>query len=76
MAGSPAEAKQHGGMTQRSGHSKSLMVFGAITLEGKMALIFLDKGVKVDSKTYSKGVLDKEVLLWTKSHFGNRTWTH
>ncbi|VDO34069.1 unnamed protein product [Haemonchus placei] len=35
IAGSPAEASQHGGIAQRSGHPKSLMVFGAITSDGK-----------------------------------------
>uniref|UniRef100_A0A7I4Y142 DDE_3 domain-containing protein n=1 Tax=Haemonchus contortus TaxID=6289 RepID=A0A7I4Y142_HAECO len=76
IAGSPAEASQHGGIAQRSGHPKSLMVFGAITSDGKMPLIFLEKGVKVDSKTYLKSVLEKEVLPWAQSHFGNRTWTY
>lgn len=54
---------------------KPLTVFGAITSDGKMSLIFLEKGAKVDSKTYVRGMLEKELLPWAQSHFGNRTWT-
>ncbi|VDO22651.1 unnamed protein product [Haemonchus placei] len=43
IARSSAEASQHGGIAQRSGHLKSLT---AITSDGKMSLIFLEKGVK------------------------------
>ncbi|XGW15237.1 hypothetical protein V3C99_001041, partial [Haemonchus contortus] len=60
----------------RSGHFKPLMVFGAITSDDKMSLIFLEKGVKVDSKTYLKGMLEKDVLPWAESHFDNRTRTY
>ncbi|VDO20349.1 unnamed protein product [Haemonchus placei] len=68
IAGSPAEAAiwTH----------QPLMVFGAITSGGKVSLIFLEKGVKVDNKTYLKGILEKELLPWADSHFGNRTWTY
>ncbi|VDO65577.1 unnamed protein product [Haemonchus placei] len=48
----------------------------AITSDGKMSLIFLEKGVRIDSKTYLKGMLEKELHPWAESHFGNRTWTH
>ncbi|XGW33369.1 hypothetical protein V3C99_017647 [Haemonchus contortus] len=41
-----------------------------------MPLIFLEKGVKVDSKTHLKSVLEKEVLPWAQPRFGNRTWTY
>nr|CDJ94505.1 Hypothetical protein CBG05848 [Haemonchus contortus] len=60
IAENPVKASQHGGIAQRSGHPKPLMVFGAITSDGEMSLIFLEKGVKVDSKTYLKGMLEKE----------------
>ncbi|VDO44483.1 unnamed protein product [Haemonchus placei] len=43
-----------------------MMVFEAITSDGKMPPIFLEK-VRVDSKTYFKGVLEKEELPWAKS---------
>ncbi|VDO70927.1 unnamed protein product [Haemonchus placei] len=76
IAGSPAEASQHGRIAQRSGHPNPLMVLGAITSNGKTSLIFLEKGVKVDSKTYLKGMLEKELLPRAESHFGNRTWTY
>uniref|UniRef100_A0A0N4W2P2 RING-type E3 ubiquitin transferase n=1 Tax=Haemonchus placei TaxID=6290 RepID=A0A0N4W2P2_HAEPC len=39
-------------------YTTSLDRFGAITSDGKM--IFLEEGVRVDSKTYLKGVLEKE----------------
>ncbi|VDO28129.1 unnamed protein product [Haemonchus placei] len=38
--------------------------------------IFFEKGVRVDSKTYLKGVLEKELLPPGKNSFGNRTWTY
>uniref|UniRef100_A0A7I4XX46 GIY-YIG domain-containing protein n=1 Tax=Haemonchus contortus TaxID=6289 RepID=A0A7I4XX46_HAECO len=60
IAGSPAEASQHGGSAKRSGQPKPLMDFGAILSDGKMSLISLEKGVKVDRKTYLKGMLEKE----------------
>ncbi|VDO53224.1 unnamed protein product [Haemonchus placei] len=41
------------------------MGFGAITSAGKMPLIFLEKEVKLDSKTYLKGGLEKEVQSGT-----------
>uniref|UniRef100_A0A7I4YBY9 Transposase n=1 Tax=Haemonchus contortus TaxID=6289 RepID=A0A7I4YBY9_HAECO len=62
IARSSAEASQHGGIAQRSGQPKPLMDFGAITSDGKMSLISLEKGVKVDSKTYLEGMLEKELL--------------
>ncbi|PIO68536.1 hypothetical protein TELCIR_09674 [Teladorsagia circumcincta] len=54
------EASQHGGIARGSEHPKSLMVLEAITSDGKVPLIFSEKRVKVDSKTYSKDVLEKE----------------
>ncbi|VDO40669.1 unnamed protein product [Haemonchus placei] len=46
----------------RSVHHKSLMVFGAITSDFKMPMIFVEKRVKVDGRNYLKGVLEKEEL--------------
>uniref|UniRef100_A0A7I4YFV3 DDE-1 domain-containing protein n=1 Tax=Haemonchus contortus TaxID=6289 RepID=A0A7I4YFV3_HAECO len=63
-------------LSERSEHFKPLMVLGAITSDDKMSLIFLEKGVKVDSKTYLKGMLEKDVLPWAESHSGNRTRTY
>ncbi|VDO29613.1 unnamed protein product [Haemonchus placei] len=51
-------------------YTTSLDGFVAITSASKMLPIFLEKGVRVDSKTYLKGVLEKEAwneTLWLNS---------
>ncbi|EYB87313.1 hypothetical protein Y032_0265g654 [Ancylostoma ceylanicum] len=59
----------------RSGHPKSVMVFGGITANGKTPLIFVDIGTKVNTEYHLEHILKKEVLPWACSHFGSEPWT-
>ena len=50
------------------------MVWAGICATGKAPLIFVEKGVKINSAAY-QSMLRDEVLTWTHEHFSNRVWT-
>ena len=49
----------------------SIMVWGAICRRGKLPLIFIDKGVKINQKYYLEEVLEKNLLPEAQKLFGN-----
>ncbi|KIH49284.1 hypothetical protein ANCDUO_20642 [Ancylostoma duodenale] len=59
----------------RSGHPKSVMVFGRITANGKIPLIFVGVGIKINNEYYLGHILKKIILPWACSHFGTEQWT-
>lgn len=75
LVGNMQDANDSGRIASRSGHPQSVMAFGGITSDGKTPLIFVDQGVKVNSRNYLNDILKKELLPWALSHFGNRQWT-
>ena len=75
IAGNVQEANQKGRFASKTAHPQAVMVFGAITGDGKMPLVFVDQGVKIRAQNYLDDILTTEVLTWTNSHFGQRFWT-
>lgn len=75
LASTSEQANNQGRMIKRASHPQQVMVFGAITSDGKMPLIFVDPGVKINKEYYLEETLKNHVLPWTKSHFGNQVWT-
>ena len=53
----------------------SIMVWGAITSNGKAPLVFIEKGEKMTKEYYCKEILEKNLLPWAKGHFKNKRWT-
>jgi inhibitor of nuclear factor kappa-B kinase subunit alpha len=62
-------------MAARSQKPASLMVWAAITSNGKSPLHFVKPGVKIDQVYYREHILEGALLPWAKQHFGNRSWT-
>ena len=68
-------ANECGHIVGRSGHPKALMVWAAVTSDGKSDLVFIDKGIKINSNVYLNGVLIKELHAWIHLPFGGRPYT-
>ncbi|VDL74616.1 unnamed protein product [Nippostrongylus brasiliensis] len=68
------EANQSGRLVERKGHPRQLMVWTAITSDGKSDLVFVEEGVKIDSSLYLEDILKKNLLPWTRNHFGGRSF--
>ena len=49
----------------KSHFPKGVMVWGAISANGKTPLIFIDKSVKINAQVYQDEILKKAVVLWT-----------
>lgn len=57
----------------RSQGPASVMVWAGICASGKTHLIFIEKGVKINSEVY-QSMLINEFLPWAENHFGNQHW--
>ena len=75
IAADISNANESGRIIGKSSHPKAYMVWAAVTFDGKSKLVFTDQGVKINSNTYLKDVLIKELHLWMYSHFGERPYT-
>lgn len=47
-----------------------VMVWAAVTIDGRSPLVFLDCGVKIDAKIYRVNVLEGVLQPWSRKHFG------
>lgn len=61
-------------VTRRQG-AASLMVWAAVTADGKSPLVFVDKGVKLNQENYRTSILESALLPWAQNHFKNRRWS-
>ena len=52
-----------------------VMVWAAITADGRSPLVFLDRGVKINWAVYRRTVLKAVLKPWADKHFGRRPWT-
>ena len=52
----------------------SVMVWAGICATGKTPLVFIERGVKINSEVYQNMLAD-DVVPWAESQFGNRLWT-
>jgi inhibitor of nuclear factor kappa-B kinase subunit alpha len=53
----------------------SLMVWAAISYEGKFPLVFISRGTKVNKEYYQEEILSKVVKPTGKTLFKSRSWT-
>jgi inhibitor of nuclear factor kappa-B kinase subunit alpha len=60
---------------QRFQSRSSIMVWGAVSGEGKFPLVIIDKGVKVNKAYYQREILDRVVKPAGQRIFKNRQWT-
>ena len=61
--------------TGRSNFPQSVIVWAGVCSMGKTPLIFIDKGIKVNSVIYVNDIIKGSLLPWAKSHFNRRPWT-
>ena len=54
--------------------SASVMVWGAITSNGRTPLIFIEKGVKINKEVYIEEVLEGSLKPWAMNHFKDANW--
>ena len=52
-----------------------VMVWAAITADGRSPLVFIDRGVKKNAQYYRESVLEGVLKPWVAKHFGRRPWT-
>lgn len=52
-----------------------VMVWAAVTADGRSPLVFLAAGVKVNAQVYRESVLEGALLPWARKHFGRKPWT-
>ena len=74
IAADISTANESARIVGRNGHPKALIVWVAVTSDGKSNLVFIDQGVKINSNAYLNDVLIKELHPWIHSHFGGRPY--
>lgn len=52
-----------------------VMVWAAVTADGRSPLVFIDHGVKINAEYYRENVLKTVLKPWADKHFGRRPWT-
>lgn len=52
-----------------------VMVWAAVTADGRSPLVFIDRGVKINAEYYRENVLKTVLKPWADKHFGRRPWT-
>jgi transposase len=59
---------------QRYQNTSAVMVWGAVSHNGKLPLIFIEKGVKINSRYYQKEILDGHLKDEALRLYPNRNW--
>lgn len=52
-----------------------VMVWAAVTADGRSPLVFIDRGVKINAENYRENILEGALKPWARKHFGRRPWT-
>jgi inhibitor of nuclear factor kappa-B kinase subunit alpha len=60
---------------QRAQGAASVMVWAAVTADGRSPLVFLPARVKINGAIYRESVLDAVLRPWSQQHFGTRRFT-
>jgi transposase len=60
---------------QRFQSRSSIMVWGAVSGQGKFPLVIIDKGVKVNQTYYQRAILERVVKPTAQKMFKNGQWT-
>lgn len=59
----------------RNQHPPQVMVWAAVTANGRSPITFIEPGVKVNATYYREKVLKAALMPWARKHFGLRPWT-
>ena len=51
-----------------------VMVWAAITGNGRPPLVFINRGVKINAEYYRENMLEGALTPWACKHFGHRPW--
>lgn len=62
-------------MATRKQAAPMVMVWAAITTDGRTPLVFLDRGIRINATVYRETVLEAVLKPWANKHFGRRPWT-
>ncbi|CAD6190291.1 unnamed protein product [Caenorhabditis auriculariae] len=68
LAKTSDEAFGNGRTIHQASHPASVMVFGAVSADGKTPLLFVGQGVKTSKKVYISEILEKTLLSWAQKH--------
>ncbi|KAI6657127.1 hypothetical protein LOD99_15913 [Oopsacas minuta] len=60
--------------SKRTQKPASVMVWGAITSDGRTPLVFIDKGVKINKEVYVESILENALKPWPCEHFNGTHW--
>lgn len=60
----------------RRQHPPQVMVWAAVTANGRSPIVFIEPGVKVNAKYYREKVLKAALKPWARKQFGLRPWTY
>ena len=52
----------------------SVMVWGAITSNGRSLLVIIEKGVKINKEVYIEEILKESLKTWAMNHFKDANW--
>ncbi|WKY08788.1 hypothetical protein Q1695_001738 [Nippostrongylus brasiliensis] len=75
LAQSSSDADKKGRNVSRNSKPASVMVWAGVTPTGRTSLVFVEKSVKINTDVYREEILEKHVLPWSRSHFGEQKWT-
>lgn len=59
----------------RNQHPPQVMVWAAVTADGRSPITFIEPGVKVNATYYRENVLEAALKPWARKQFGLRPWT-
>lgn len=60
---------------RRTQKPASVMVWAAVSSEGKSPLIFVPSGVKINKNLYIRDILEAGLVPWTKKQYPDGNWT-
>ncbi|XP_053968116.1 uncharacterized protein LOC128869564 [Anastrepha ludens] len=62
-------------MATGSNFPSQVMIWAAVTADGRSPIVFIEPGVKVSATYYRENVLEAALEPWTRKHSGRRPWT-
>lgn len=62
-------------LATREQHPAEVMVWAAVTADGRSPIVFVDPDIKSDATYYREDVLVAALKPWVCEHFGRRPWT-
>lgn len=62
-------------LATRKQHPPQVMVWAAVTADGRSPIVFIEPGAKVNAAFYREKVLEGALKPWAAKHFGGKPWT-